>query len=597
MSNKYIIVILFTSITTLSACGGGGNGQSTSTEEPLNPDISNLNDRKVATQNNAAEFLNRATFGPTKKSIDNLLSKSTYKNWLQEQFEASPTLHFPLVKNLAIKMCSHKNNAVIPNLDSWEIKYPRHQIWWETATGANDQLRQRVALALSEILVISDSNGLGLSDFQLGVTSYYDVLVKHAFGNYRELLEEVTLHPAMGTFLSMTRNQKANDEGSIRPDENYARELLQLFTIGVNELSIDGSFKLDSNGLAIPSYDQITIEEFAKVFTGWSFENLDWNGYLGHGDYTKPLIAFEEYHDTSAKTLLNGEVVSANQTALEDLKSALDNIFQHSNIGPFISKQLIIRLVTSNPSPAYIRRVAEEFNDNGNGVKGDMKAVVSAILLDQEALADSKPDNFGKLKEPMLSMSHLWRVFNMQPMLRIGTYWEGADKTCGQGTYPGYNFYDALDTFSQKVGQGPLQARSVFNFFKPDYSPSGILNQNGISAPEFQIINENTMVAGSNLFNQLIEEFTDSKSKVPALDEYSTFNLELFVNLATNTENLLDHLSLVLLNNEMSAPLRASINTHLNKPDLYAEGLQGQYEKVREVMLLIVNSPEYLIQR
>ena len=597
MSKSNIIAVLFVSITALTACGGGGNGQSTSIAEPTNTDPSSLNNRKVDTQNNAAEFLNRATFGPTKDSIDSLLSKVTYKKWLEEQFSASPTLHFPLVRNLAIKMCSHKNNAEIPFLDSWEIKYPRHQIWWETAIGADDQLRQRVALALSEILVISDSNGLGLSDFQLGVTSYYDVLVKHAFGNYRDLLEEVTLHPAMGTFLSMTRNQKANEEGTIRPDENYARELLQLFTIGVNELNIDGSFKLDSNGLAIPSYNQKTIEEFAKVFTGWSFANLDWDGYLGHGDHTKPLIAYEEYHDISSKTLLNGKVTSANQTALEDLKSALDNLFEHPNIAPFISKQLIKRLVTSNPSSAYVSRVAEKFNDNGNGIKGDMKAVISAVLLDEEALADSKPDNFGKLREPMLRMTHLWRVFKMQAMLRIGHYWEGAAKTCGKGTYPAYNFYDSLDSFSQKVGQGPLQARSVFNFFKPDYSPSGILNQNGISAPEFEIINENTMVAGSNLFNQLIEEFTDSKPKASALDEYSTFNIESFVDLATNTENLLDYLSLVLLNNEMPAPLRESLNTHLNKPDLYAEGEQGQYEKVREAMLLIINSPEYLIQR
>ena len=598
MSKKINATILGFSILLLSACGGGGsNGNKNTTPPPTTdtPTTSN-GETKVANQRDAARFLTRATFGPTQESINELLTKDTYENWINEQFNTSPTYHFPKVKTLATKMCADKDDKGEPLVDSWEIVYPRHQIWWETATKSKDQLRQRVALTLSEILVISDSNGLGLSDFQFAVTSYYDVMVKHAFGNYRNLLEEITLHPAMGDFLSMSRNQKSNEEGTIRPDENYAREHLQLFSIGVHELNIDGTEKLDANNEAIPTYDQKTIEEFAKVFTGWSYADKDWYEYFGNADHTKPLIAFEEYHDKTAKKLLNGAQSSASQTAQVDLDFALDNVFAHANVAPFISKQLIKRLVTSNPTPAYVERVANKFNDNGSGIKGDLKAVVSAILLDDEALATNKSDSFGKLREPMLRMSHLWRVFNMQASLKTGHYWE-SERQCGQGNYPSYNFYDSLDSFSRKTGQGPLQARSVFNFFRPDFSPTGLLNDKGLSAPEFQIVNENTMVSATNLYHQIIERFSDSEPFTPALEEYSRLDLSYVTNLATDTNKLLDYLSLVLLNKEMTNSLRAIVAEHLNKSAVFDEGREGQLQKAREAIMLVVSSPEYLIQR
>ncbi|WP_299876343.1 DUF1800 family protein [uncultured Cocleimonas sp.] len=604
MSINCKIVTLFVTTVVLSACGGGGGSGTTSntpdiiTTTPPSTDSTTTatSSIQVKNQRDASKFLARSTYGPTKESINQLLAKETYDAWLNQQFLTAPTYHFPYVKQLAKQMCADKDDDGKLLVDTWEAVYARHQVWWETATGAEDQLRQRVALALSEILVISDSPGLGLSNFQYAVTSYYDVLVKHAFGNYRNLLTDVTLHPAMGDFLSMSRNQKANTEGTIRPDENYARELLQLFTIGVHELNLDGSEKLDANGATIPTYDQKTIEEFAKVFTGWNYSNLEWYEYLGHGDHTVPLVAVEKYHDISAKTLLNGAQSSANQTARQDLDFALDNIFQHQNIAPFISKQLIKRLVTSNPSPQYVERVAEKFNDNGEGIKGDLKAVVSAILLDDEALATNKPDSFGKLREPMLRMSHLWRVFDMQTSLKVGHYWE-SDKRCGEGNYRNYNFYSSLDWFAQITGQGPLQARSVFNFYKPSYSPSGILSENGLSAPEFQIINENTMVAGSNLYHQIIEEFSDSKPITPELEGYSKLNLSDVTDLAVDTEKLLDYLSLVLLDNNMSSSLRDILTDHLNAPDIYQEGREGQLQKAREAILLIISTPEYLIQK
>ncbi len=569
-------------------------------EPPVTPPV--VDSFEISSKPLAARFLTQATFGPTEQSIDELFAIKNYEKWIDQQFAKPVTLHLPKVKALGRKMCAYTSSMGEARIDSWEFAYPRHQIWWETALHAEDQLRQRVALALSEILVISDSEGLGLGEFELGVTSYYDVLVKHAFGNFRDLLEEVTLHPAMGDFLSMTRNRKANAAEGIRPDENYAREVLQLFSIGVHELNIDGSVKKDANGHAIPTYNQKTIEEFAKVFTGWGYADIPWDGYFGDADHTIPLKAFEQYHDKTEKTLFNGAKSPANQTAQADLDFALDNIFNHPNVGPFISKRLIQRLVTSNPRPDYIAKVAKVFNDNGNGVRGDLKAVVKAILLDVNARSIRRPASFGKLREPMLRLSHLWRAFKMQTALKKGHYWE-PEKTCGQGTYPYYNFWTSLDYFKTQTGQGPLQAKSVFNFFKPGFAPSGKINDTGLVAPEFQIVNENTITGTSNLLHEFILEFSDSKVTTPVVEGFSKLNLGRETALATNTNALLNHLNLILFNGEMSSGLRNIIKSHLTTTkakltanDYYPPNEHALY-LAKEAILLAISSPEYLIQR
>ena len=576
----------------MSACGGGTNTDNNNQDPP--PTLSSSH--SVKNQAEAAKFLNRSTFGPTSKSIDQLVAKGTYEKWLMDQFNASATYHAPKVNALAKKMCANISSEGKFVKDSWEFTFPRHQIWWETALYSNDQLRQRVAFALSQVLVISDSDGLGLSSRQYAITSYYDVLVRHAFGNYRNLLEEVTLHPTMGDFLSMTRNQKSNADEGVRPDENYAREILQLFSIGVHELNLDGTKKLDGNGKPIPTYNQKTIEEFAKIFTGWNYADIGWNEYFGRADHTKPLVAVEEYHDTSSKKLLNGYISPNGQTAQDDLTSALDNIFNHPNIAPFISKQLIQRLVTSNPSPTYVERVATIFNDNGKGVKGDLASVVSAILLDNEALATNKSDDFGKLREPLLRISHLWRAFDMQRSIKVGHYWQ-PEETCEQGTYRYFTFWNALSNFGRKTAQSPLGAKSVFNFFRPNYSPSGVLNDKGLVAPEFQIVNENTLTSNTNLLHYMVTFFSDSRVNTPRLGEHSKLNLSKETSLAKDTDKLLDHLSLTLLNNEMSDSLRGILKEHLNLEDAYKYADNANLEKAREAIMLIISSPEYLIQR
>ena len=607
MPKKAAIALMLLTPLLLGACGGSTNASgNTNKTDPVKETQNKYdvlsNAHRVSDKNSAAAFLTRSTFGPTTKSINQLVKKKTYEQWLAEQLTLTPSYHLPKVNQRATKMCANLDDDGTKLKDSWEFIYPRLQIWWETALHAPDQLRQRMAFALSEIMVISDSDGLGLSDYQKAVTSYYDVLVKHSLGNYRDLLEEVTLHPAMGDFLSMSRNQKANKKQNIRPDENYAREILQLFSIGVHQLNLDGTEKLDTSGKPIPTYDQQTIEDFAKVFTGWNYADLKWQQYAGNADKTRPLVAVEKYHDTTTKTLLNGVKSPAGQTAKADLSFALDNIFKHPNVAPFISKLLIQRLVTSNPSPNYVRRVAQMFNNNGKGVRGDLGSVASAILLDKEALAKNKPANFGKLREPLLRLSHLWRAFNMQATLKKGHRWQ-PEKTCGQGTYPYYSFWTSMNDFKNKVGQGPLQAKSVFNFFTSDFSPAGAINEAGLTAPEFQIMNENTTVGASNLIHTLITRFSDSKAMSAALlnekgkKQRSKLNLSTEAGLAKNTDALLEHLNLVLLNGEMSQPLKQIVSEHLNKKGIFHNDERQGLEKAREAILLISSSPEYLNQK
>ncbi len=605
MPKKAAIALMLFIPWLISACGGNTN-ETDPVQESNNRLEVLANNHIVTNKKDAAAFLTRATFGPTTESINQLIKDKSYENWLANQLTLTPSFHLPKVIQRATKMCANLDDDGTKLKDSWEFVYPRLQIWWETALHAPDQLRQRMAFALSEIMVISDSDGLGLSDYQKAVTSYYDVLVKHSLGNYRDLLEEVTLHPAMGDFLSMSRNQKANKKENIRPDENYAREILQLFSIGVHQLNIDGTEKLDGStskgGNPIPTYDQQTIEAFAKVFTGWNYADLKWQQYAGNADKTRPLVAVEKYHDTSTKTLLNGAKSPAGQTAKADLKFALDNIFNHPNVAPFISKLLIQRLVTSNPSPDYVRRVAEVFDNNGSGVRGDLGSVASAILLDKDALAAYKPANFGKLREPLLRISHLWRAFKMQPTLKEGHRWK-PEKTCGQGTYPYYSFWTSMNDFKNKIGQGPLQAKSVFSFFTSGFSPAGAINNAGLTAPEFQIINENTSVGASNLTHTLITRLSDSKAMTAALlnekgkKQRSQLNLSIEAKLAKNTDELLEHLNIVLLNGEMSQPLKQIVSEHLNEEGIFHKDERQGLEKAREAILLISSSPEYLNQK
>ncbi len=529
----------------------------------------------------SARFLTQATFGPTSASIAHLQSLPSFNAWLDEQF-AMPAS--PSQEAYVRARCPDVEDDGACGQDTWVPS--RHDQWWSNIIEGQDQLRQRVAFALSQIFVVS-GKAPALSNTQFGLASYYDMLVQQAFGNYRTLLEKVTLHPVMGIYLSMVRNQKADPANNIRPDENYAREVLQLFSIGLHELNLDGSLKLDGSGQPIPTYDQNTIKEFARVFTGWNYAGINWDDWYGDADRTQPMTAVQQYHDTGEKHLLGGAILPAGNTAEQDMSAALDNIFNHPNVGPFISKQLIQRLVTSNPTPAYVARVASVFNNNGSGVRGDLKAVVRAILLDQEARSGpaALPNTFGKLREPLLRISHLYRAFHAQK--RDGGEWN---------EYPGtwvYRF-SGISTYHMEgaTGEGMLRSPSVFNFYLPDHSPSGEIRRAGLVAPEFQIVNENTVAAVINAMNNSIYADPDASWTSP-------LDLSAEQAMVDSPDTILDHLNLLVFNGQMPAGLRQILRDHLLNTNRWWGDTpeEERRNKTRDLISLSFMSPDYQIQQ
>src|SRR3989440_3861583 len=362
----------------------------------------------------AGRFLSQATFGATDALIAQVQSQG-YDAFLNAQFAAPMSSHLAFVDAAVAALPSPSPSpSATPNQPTLTMT---NDAWWTNAVAAQDQLRQRVAFALSETLVVS-INSAGLGNRPFALPTYYDVLVRDAFGNYRQLLEDITLNPAMGAYLNMLQNDKANPSRGTLPNENYARELMQLFSIGLYNLNLDGSLTLSSSGFPIATYGQTEILGTAAVLTGWTYAQPGApNPVLFPGaaaqSWRDPMINIASHHQTDAKNLLNGVVLPANQTAAQDLKTALDTIFNHPNVGPFICRQLIQRLVTSNPSPGYVYRVVAVFNDNGQGVRGDLKAVVRAILMDYDArVGFVTVQGAGHEREPVVRVTNLLRAFS-----------------------------------------------------------------------------------------------------------------------------------------------------------------------------------------
>ncbi len=554
---------------TLVACSSGGsdnnnpsvNAGAAVTGE-IKPGVIDYN-IPTATPENAAQLLTRATFGTTRESIDEVM-RDGIELWVERQFTIKGPAHLDYVRQ-------YSNGS---------LRGPRHDYWWVQATLGEDQLRQRMAFALSEIMVISDI-GYSLSNSQYGVTRYYDMLLENAFGNYRDLLEAVTLSPVMGLYLSMLQNARGDPASNTRADENYAREVMQLFSIGLYELEIDGTVKT-LDGKPIPAYTQTDVENYARVFTGWTYRNpRNWSQPLGTGgDLISNMEAVAEYHDVGSKTLIDGQQTPAEASADADLKTALDSLANHPNVGPFIGKQLIQKLVSSNPTPAYVGRVATVFNNNGEGVRGDMKAVLRAILFDDEAFngANSQP-NFGKLREPIMRLTHLWRAFDIQP---------GTDSTNGafNTTSP------ALSGIDSVIGQGPLLATSVFNFYRPDYSPQGPTYQANVLVPEAEIYTDNNILATTSRVNAQIQRFY-LQNPDPLQQRWSHIDLSREIALASKPDELLDELDILLLSGNMSDSMRAILLDHMA---LFSDTNEDRSTAVRDVISLIMASPDYLVQ-
>ncbi len=542
----------------------------------------------------AARFLTQATFGPTLDEIGSL-QRLGYEKWLKRQARLPAGYHRRKVEQLLDERGEKPED---------DLQEARVEVWWDSVVFGRDQLRQRMAFALSEIFVVSDRNS-ATEDHPVGMADYYDVLVKHALGNYRDLLEDVSRHPMMGLYLSHLGNQRAWPEENIRPDENYAREVLQLFSIGLWQLNPDGTRMLDEEGNPIPTYDQDVIENFARVFTGWTWAGApywDWDPWdkrvKGLMKPYKRLKSWEReggYHDRGAKRLLaypeegvppsewaREEIpaLQGGEDAQTDLDRALDNIFHHPNVGPFISRQLIQRLVTSNPSPEYVARVSAVFDDNGKGVRGDLMAVARAILLDPEARKGhlKSPETFGKLREPIIRQAHLWRALDGHP--KKGNYVEDA--------YPEY-FH----------GQAPLRAPSVFNFFRPDYSPPGEVSDAGLVAPEFQITNETYITRSANgIFYLLIGGYPGSPY---GSGEMMELDLDREARLAKEPRKLIDHLDLLFLSGQMSDATRGILLELLPQVPMRNDWLEGTRRKgilrALTAIYLVLVSPDYAIQR
>lgn len=552
----------------------------------------------------AARFLAQATFGPSADAIAQLRTLG-YEAWLQQQFAAPVSYSEPYLDWVG-RPPANDDVTDDARLEIWAINSVGLPDPSRGMAVPTDALRQRVAYALSQIFVVSNVNGT-LNYQPWALASYQDMLAENAFGNFSDLLHAVTLHPAMGIYLSMIQNQKADEEQNIHPDENFAREVLQLFSVGLVMLDSDGS-PLLQGGAPIPTYNQATVRGFAAVFTGWNWNNTGcgeetftccdeetyfWCGPSNRDEppWQEPMQPVEAYHDSTAPkqllkydgvALANGILPPAGAQA--ELDAALNNIFRHPNVGPFIARRLIQNLVTSNPSPAYIRRVAEAFRDNGQGVRGDMKAVIRAVLLDVEARYGQwqQPERFGKLREPLLKFTHLWRAMNAR---------SGNGRIGNLSTWP---------YLEERIGQAPLRSPTVFNFFKPDYSRPGEIRSAGLRSPEFQILSDTLAVGTPNrLFYEVFCYYTGS-DRCWDSDAPDTLQLDLARDAplaASDPGALLDRYSLLFMSGQMSPFMRATLLTQLQQLTSQDYGNSLGRVRVQNALYLILNSPEYSIQK
>jgi uncharacterized protein (DUF1800 family) len=522
----------------------------------------------------AARFLAQATFGPSPDSLAEMRAMGyDYGAWIDK--EAAK----PASSAVVLLTDAKAQDSTITTISTSLNRRARNQVM----LSGGDQLRQRIAYALSQIVVVSETDSF-VGGAQEASSDYYDMLARDALGNYRTLLMDVTRHPMMGHYLSHYKNRKANATSGTRPDENFAREVMQLFTIGLYKLNADGTYQTDTNGRPLEVYTNDNITELARVFTGFTDESANNTGTgTGRLDFPSatannlaPMRMWEPQHDAGAKTLLayagaRKPVLPAGQTGLQDVQDAIDNLVEHPNTAPFVSRLLIQRLVTSNPTSAYVGRVAAVFADNGKGERGDLLAVVKAILLDPEARDVSYIGDpaHGKLQEPFLRLTQILRAFRYN---------------VAGGTLP----YDFSYFFSDAVlGQFPMYSPSVFNFYLPDYAPAGPVRDAGLVAPEFQILTSVYAITMPNAVYNLIQRGTTQ----------FTLNLADQETLAANPADLLDNLDLYLTHGTLSAQTRSAILTAMQgvTSSMVPSGSTLNLTRARLALYLLSLSPDFAI--
>jgi len=471
----------------------------------------------ITTERAAARFLDQATWGPTPSSVAQL-EGTTISNWLNAQFALNTS---DLPDQPILNSDGKSNNALAPV----------QAAFFQNAVTGQDQLRQRVAFALSQIFVVSQTSGVSPA---YAYPPYWRIFRDNAFGNYRDLIKAVTLSPAMGRYLNMANNNKANTSKDTAANENYARELMQLFTLGLDQLNADGSPVLDANKNPVPTYTQAIVTNMARVLTGWTYPTAPGATAKTNNPayYTGQMFAVDAEHDKTAKPIFASVTIPAGQTAEQDLDSLLDALMSQPTMAPFVSQQLIQHLVTSNPSPAYVHRVSQVFTNNGSGVTGDLQAVVAAILTDPEARAADDPSatvnsNFGHLREPILFMTNILRGLNAT-----------------------LTTTSTVQNLATEMGEDLFAAPSVFSYFSPQYRTAS-----GLLGPEFQIYSTQTVADRADIVNSAV---------YGKLDKSTTVDLTPFINQAGNTTNLLNYIGSVFLHGGMSTALQQAATSAVN---------------------------------
>lgn len=518
----------------------------------------------------AARFLTQATFGPTNADIA-YLRQVGYRKWLDEQLDPA--------RKPATLVLPYLQQEVASGIDIDDLRQSdRRNVWlWQAAT-ANDQLRMRMGFALSEIFVVSDREVANATKTIYRIADYQDTLSRGAFGGYRDLLEQVSLHPAMGYFLSHAGNRKADPAKNLTPDENYGREVMQLFSIGLLERRDDFSPVLDAQGQSVPTYDQGVVSAMARVFTGWTYAGQSDKDFSRRDDSSyAPMECHPAFHDPDQKAIFRGIVIAAGTDCTASLKATLDALASHPSTAPFISRQLIQRFVTSNPSPAYVARVSSAWKSNN----GNLGQVIRTILLDDEARVPPTTDaGFGKAREPLVKLVSIWRAFDARYVPAAG----GRIR---------FGFSNAGDLTSS-LSQDSLRAPSVFNFFEPDFRLATVGNTPGLYAPEFQILTEATYLGMLNQNDAVVWNYTGAAptatTPAPILD------ISGLVTLAEAK----DHAGMVaqvdrrLFDGTLSA---ASSQTMVGMLDKLAAANRSPSERARSLVQLALASPEFAIQR
>lgn len=557
---RYITLTLLCAFTVIGCGGGSGGGSAQNT-----PSAS-----IVESEVQASRFLARASFGGSITEIQGLVG-SDAAEWLAQEFNKPATLYLDRL------LLTRANDGTFPSR-------ARSDMHWQAMIGADDQLRQRMVFALSQIMVVSENGFSGRSD---SFAAYMDVLSRNAFGNYRTLLEEVTYSPIMAEFLTYLRNRKGDPRTGRMPDENYARELLQLFTIGLIELNPDGTPRLGPDQQPIETFGNDDILGLAKVFTGLSYGGgQTFFQSPGVDDRYRPLIVFPEQHSELEKSFL-GVTVPAGTSGEQTIDIALDTIFQHPNVAPFVARQLIQRFTASSPDAAYVGRVAAAFEAGeyiagngrrfGNGARGDLQATLAAILLDASLYAESGGQNNSttKVREPVLRFVHWARAFNI----------DAAD-------VPNESWLSNTSDPATRLGQQPFRSPSVFNFYRPGFvAPGTETGRNGLTAPELQIIDTTSLVGYVNFMTDYVFDRTPSGNTVSFVPDYSA---ELA--LADNPQALVDRLDLLLGAGRMTDTVKSQIVFALeNTPIREGSEADDRLRRVRVAVLMAVTSPAYMV--